>query len=242
MIPKIIHQTWKSKDIPHHLRGFQESWLHHHPAWEYRFWDDAANEALIAEHYPEFLDHSCRATPTILRVDLVRLAYLHRHGGVYADLDYEVIRPLDDLLDTPRAIVGRERGGIGSVMRGHDYVINALMASPPGHPLWLEVMHGMVRAYRPQRVLESHTRYVIRMAIAILDDRVESHLKGDGDVIVLPSDALYPSIPTQRITDDRRREAVARGAYGIHYYENSWRSPLARLVNHGRAAVQRCFR
>ena len=169
------------------------------------------------------------------------MAYLHRHGGVYADLDYEVMRPLDDLLATAHAIVGRERGGIGSAMRGRDYIINALMASPPGHPLWLEAMHGMLRAHRPRRALEGHTRYVIRMAIAILDGCVERRLTGDGDVILLPSEALYPSIPTQRITDHRRLEAVARGAYGIHHYENSWRSPLARLINQGRAAVQRYF-
>jgi hypothetical protein len=99
----------------------------------------------------------------------------------------------------------------------------------------------MVRAYRPRRVLESHTRYVIRMAIAILDGCVERRLTSDGDVTLLPSEALYPSMPTQRLADHRRREAVAASAYGIHHYENSWRSPLARLVNHGRAAVQQCF-
>ena len=67
MIPRIIHQTWTSRDIPKHLRGYQESWLHKHPDWEYRLWDDAANEALIAEHYPEFLDYYRRATPRIIR-------------------------------------------------------------------------------------------------------------------------------------------------------------------------------
>ena len=238
-IPKIIHQTWKSNVVPRRLRRYQESWRHHHPGWEYRFWDDEANEALIAEHYPEFWDHYRRVTPAILKVDLVRLAYLHRHGGVYADLDYEVIRPLDDLFNTSCAIVGRERGGIGWPIRGRDYVINALMASPPGHPLWLDVMHGMVGAYRPRRPFERHTRYVIRMAIAILDDHVEDHLRGDGDVVVLPYEILYPSIPTQRITEHRQRIAEVLGAYGIHHYDNSWRTPLSRLVNRGRVIVQR---
>jgi len=241
MIPKIIHQTWKSKDIPRHLRRFQQSWLHWHPGWEYRFWDDEANAALIAEHYPSFLEHYNRATPTILRVDLVRLAYLHMYGGVYADLDYEVLRPLDDLLDTRHAIVGRERGGIGEVLRKRAYVINALMGSPPGHPLWLDVMHGMVRAYRPRRGIESQTRYVIRMAIAILDDEVENHIKGEPDVVVLPCETVYPSMPTQRVAEHRRRDAIAHNAYGIHHYENSWRTPLARLVNRGRAFAQRYF-
>lgn len=181
------------------------------------------------------------ATPSILRVDLVRLAYLHRFGGVYADLDYEVIRPLDDLLDTPHAIVGREHHGIGRMVRGRDYIINALMASPPGHPLWLELMHGMVRAYRPRRILERHTSHVIRMAIAILDDHAESRVRSHGDVVILPPDALYPSAPTERIAEHRRRDAAAQGSYGIHHYDNSWRTLLARLINGGRAIVQRCF-
>ena len=93
------------------------------------------NDRLIAEHYPLFLPYFRSATPAILRVDLVRLAYLHRFGGVYADLDYEALRPLDGLLDTEHAILGREHDGIGQSMRGRDFVINALMASPPQHPL-----------------------------------------------------------------------------------------------------------
>ena len=241
MIPKIIHQTWKSADVPPHLRGFQASWRHYHPRWEYRLWDDAANEALIAKHYPEFLTYFRQATPSILRIDLVRLAYLHRLGGVYADLDYEVVRPLDDLLDTPHAIVGREQHGIGMALRGRDYIINALMASPPGHPLWLEVMHGMVRAYRPRRILERHTSHVIRMAIAILDDHAESRFRSHGDVVILPPEAFYPSTPTERIPDHRRRDAAAKGSYGIHHYENSWRTPLDRLINRGRGLIQSCY-
>jgi hypothetical protein len=127
-------------------------------------------------------------------------------------------------------------------LRGRDYIINALMASPPGHPLWLEVMHGMVQTYRPRRILERHTSHVIRMAIAVLDDHVESRLRSHDDVVILPPDALYPSTPTERITDHRRRDAAAKGSYGIHHYENSWRTPLDRLINRGRAIIQSCYR
>ena len=241
MIPRIIHQTWKSRDIPKHLRGYQESWLHKHPDWEYRLWDDAANEALIAEHYPEFLDYYRRATPRILGVDMVRLAYLHRYGGIYADLDYESLRPLDDLLNTTQVIVGRERNGIGIVLRKNDYVINALMGSPPGHPLWPEVMRAMVQNYRPQRTFERHTVYVIRMAVEILDHCVENRTQQSSDVIILPPDTLYASAPTERLGHRRNRHAIARGSYGIHHYDNSWRSPLARMANHGRVFLQRLF-
>ena len=242
MIPRILHQTWKTGDVPPRLREFHDSWRKHHPSWELRLWTDADNESLIAEHLPEFVTYFRTATPAILRVDLVRLAYLHRFGGVYADLDYEAIRPLDVLLSTNHAILGREHDGIGQVMRGRDFIINALIASPPAHPLWLEVMRAMVAAYRPRRMLETHTGHVIRMAIAILDGRASHRAHTHGDVTVLPHQDLYPSAPTERVAAHRRQDGVACGAFGIHHYDNSWRTPLDRLVNRGRAVIQRVAR
>lgn len=140
------------------------------------------NDRLIAEHYPQFLPYFRSATPAILRVDLVRLAYLHRFGGVYADLDYEVLRPLDGLLNT-------------------------------GH--------------------------VIRMAIAIVDDCAEQRSQTHGDVTILPHELVYPSAPTLRVAERRRRDGDACGAFGVHHYANSWRTPLDRLINLGRAVIQR---
>lgn len=242
MIPRILHQTWKSADVPPHLRDMRSSWRRHHPNWEFRLWTDADNDRLIAEHYPQFLPYCRSATPTILRVDLVRLAYLHRFGGVYADLDYEVLRPLDGLLDTECAVVAHEHQGIGQVMRGRDFIINAMMASPPGHPLWLDVMHDMVHRYRPRRMLERHTTHVIRMAIAILDDNAERRLATHGDVTILPHEAIYPAVPTDRLAAHRRSDGIAHAAYGIHHYDNSWRTPLDRLANSGRAVIQRFWR
>lgn len=242
MVPRILHQTWKSTDVPARLRVLQRTWRAHHPEWEHRLWTDADNERLIAEHCPEFLPYVRGAMPPILRVDLARLAYLHVYGGVYADLDYELLRPIDCLLDTRHAVVAREHGGIGRVMRGRDFIINALMASPPGHPLWLDVMHGMVRAYRPRQLLERKTQHVIRMAIAVLDDCVERRLAAQGDVTVLPHEAIYPAVPTDRLADHRRSDGVALAAFGIHHYENSWRTPMDRLVNTARAVTQRVWR
>lgn len=242
MIPRILHQTWKNADVPPRLHEFRDSWRRHHPSWEFRFWTDAENELLIAEHFPEFVGYFRSATPAILRVDLVRLAYLHRFGGVYADLDYEALRPLDGLLQTDHVILGREHDGVGQVMRGSDFIINALIASPPAHPLWLEVMRAMVTAYRPRHMLETHTGHVIRMAIAILDACASRRATTHGDVTVLPYRDLYPSAPTERVAAHRRLDGFACSAFGIHHYDNSWRTPLDRLVNRGRAIIQRVAR
>lgn len=40
-VPKIIHQTWKSKDVPEQWRAAQASCRDLHPDYEYRLWTDA---------------------------------------------------------------------------------------------------------------------------------------------------------------------------------------------------------
>ena len=240
MIPSILHQTWLSGEIPQTLRGYQDGWRRHHPAWVFRLWSDEANASLLADHYPAFLPYYQTVLPWILKVDLVRLAHLHRFGGVYADLDYEPLRPFDPLLNTDHVVVARENRGIGQILRGQDYIINALIAAPAGHPLLLKVMQAMVCSHRPRRWFEPHTAYVIRMAIELLDHQVEMRLISHDDVTVLPYALLYPAMPTERLASRRRRQAESLNAYGVHHYNNSWRSPLARFVNGGRAIIQCC--
>ncbi|MBK8094044.1 MAG: hypothetical protein IPK32_19260 [Verrucomicrobiaceae bacterium] len=90
-------------------------------------------------------------------------------------------------------------------MRGRDFIINALIAPPPDHPLWLELMSRMVSDYRPRRCLEFHATYVIRMAIAKLDAAVEAYSLDHDDITVLSHEAFYASPPAERLPENRRR-------------------------------------
>lgn len=173
MIPRIIHQTWDRAEMPRDLREFQHSWRAHHPGWEYRLWSDADNLDLIRQHYPEFIEHYTTLTPNILKVDFIRVAYMHQHGGIYSDLDVEVLKPFDPLLEGSNIMSGREFNGIGQRMRGSDFICNALLASPAGHPVWLEIMHLMVSRYRVKKRLQSYSDYVIEMAMRVLSEKLE---------------------------------------------------------------------
>merc|ERR1719253_552338 len=94
-IPKIIHQSYKSlAELPAAWQHVPGAWRETHPDYEYRFWSDAANRALIEEHYPWFLS-TYDAYPTgIQRADAARYFAVHHHGGVYADMD---IVPVSDM-------------------------------------------------------------------------------------------------------------------------------------------------
>jgi len=51
MIPKIIHQTWKDRDIPEKWRRWQQSWKIYHPDWEYRLWTHEDIDQFVWRHY-----------------------------------------------------------------------------------------------------------------------------------------------------------------------------------------------
>ncbi len=51
MIPKITHQTWKTRDIPARFQDASASWLALYPDWEYRLWTDDDLEKVVAKKF-----------------------------------------------------------------------------------------------------------------------------------------------------------------------------------------------
>lgn len=51
-VPKILHQTWKTKDLPDKWKQAQRSCIDLHPDYEYRFWtdDDALQLIKVIDH------------------------------------------------------------------------------------------------------------------------------------------------------------------------------------------------
>jgi mannosyltransferase OCH1-like enzyme len=66
-IPRILHQTWKTREVPERFRGYVASWRRHHPDWEYRLWTDADNDDFIRTRYPDFLGTFRASTSTSSR-------------------------------------------------------------------------------------------------------------------------------------------------------------------------------
>ena len=66
--------------------------------WTYSLWSDRANDWIVEKFYPTFWKTYAQYPKNIFKVDAARLAYLHRYGGVYADLDYEALSSFGPLL------------------------------------------------------------------------------------------------------------------------------------------------
>ena len=99
-IPKIIHQTWKTKEIPKELVFCVESWSRLNPGWEYKLWTDVEMDSFVKKEFPEIYSTYVEYPAGIFRADLFRLLVVYKMGGVYVDLDMECIKSLDYLIKT----------------------------------------------------------------------------------------------------------------------------------------------
>jgi mannosyltransferase OCH1-like enzyme len=134
VIPRIFHRIWLGAGVvPEEFVRYGKSWRRHHPAWEMREWtEESLPEGMRPEAYE--LDRN-----TAERADLIRYEILLRHGGVYVDMDFECLRPVEELLEDADLVVGYvSRETLG----------NAIIAVTPGHP----AMDRAVREARPAAV------------------------------------------------------------------------------------------
>ncbi len=97
-IPKIIHYCWLSNDpVPNELRQYMATWEKYMPDYEYVKWDfsrfDINSSIWVKEAF--------EAKKYAFAADYIRLYALYTMGGIYLDMDVEIVRPFDDLLEYP---------------------------------------------------------------------------------------------------------------------------------------------
>ena len=98
MIPKILHFTWKSEQLPRQMQIYYDAWRRLHPGWDVRLWTDESMRSFVAEAYPDFLATYDAYPKMIQRADAFRYLVLGKLGGIYADLDVEPYQAVDPLL------------------------------------------------------------------------------------------------------------------------------------------------
>lgn len=97
-IPKKIIQTYKKKDlIPTNIiKNITDKNLD----WEYNFYDDEECVNFLYEEFgKEYVDKFYSFKKGAHKSDLFRICWLYVNGGVYIDIDTEIIIKLDDIID-----------------------------------------------------------------------------------------------------------------------------------------------
>lgn len=138
LIPKIIHQTYKTEVIPESWRPGQQACVDLHPDYQYILWTDEMSRDFIAEKYPWFLQTWDDYPYPIQRADAIRYFALAHYGGIYIDLDDGCLRRLDPLLTAPAFLRVTQPTGIS----------NDVMGAVQGHPFFVKAIENLQRYSR----------------------------------------------------------------------------------------------
>ena len=136
VIPKLIHHTWITEDIPSKWLYSYNECKQKYPDYEFQLWTDTKSIEFIAKEYPEFLKTFDGYEHAIQRADAIRYFILYEHGGIYMDLDIGCADiSLDNLLTYEAVIPQTKPFGYS----------NDMLASKPKHRFFKKLVEQLPR-------------------------------------------------------------------------------------------------
>ena len=214
IIPKIIHQIWIGGPLPDVFKKYMKTWQDMHPDWEYILWDDEKVKELFPLYNQKFYDAS---EGMGVKSDLLKWEIIYRFGGVYADVDFECLRPLDQLHYTYDFYTAFQPLDAFFVQLGA-----ALYAGYPGHPILKHCIETIKDDWHhqgaPKKSGPVHFSKSF-MATAGKNGRKD---------IAFPAFYFYPLGSSERVL--KYDEWIKNGAYAIHHWAKSWMPMKSRRL------------
>lgn len=109
-IPKVIYQTFKTKDIPWLTKWYIRRFMKKNAEYVYEFYDDQRIDDFFKESFDARTYQAYRKLQIgAAKADFFRYAILYKKGGVYLDLDSNILVSLDKYLkEDDSAVITRE--------------------------------------------------------------------------------------------------------------------------------------
>ena len=136
-IPKIVHATWKSREVINYESVFYKNCLGSiatlSPDWDIQISDDADVEAYLNDNLDK-TDYDLLSTKHIIeKIDVWRLIKIYREGGLYVDMDRLCNTPLNSIVKENTRLVL-------PTCADHDFSHDFMM-SAPGNPIFSETLY-----------------------------------------------------------------------------------------------------
>jgi hypothetical protein len=222
MIPKIIHQTYRDHDALPEIYALCERQITAlHPEYEYKFWTDDDMYTFMRSEFPTYWSKFAALPRVIMQIDMFRYFLMYKYGGVYADLDYYVLRPLDGLLVDKEIILPVNNEGLDGTPLS---IGTSILASRPGHPFWRILMNSLFTIDRSAADFDSDSNVDMSefgTGAAFVHSMWSTYASEDKS-IYLPCKAMFHPPSKQSLMYLERLRA--QGVYGMHWCSGLWRN------------------
>lgn len=225
MIPKIIHYCWFGKGpFPKKVQECIASWHKFLPDYEIKEWNEENFD--ISQSCP-FVREAYEKGKYAFVSDYVRLYALLEEGGIYMDVDVEVLRPFDLSIFVQPLNFSLEEGGL---------IAGEFMAAEPGQKFletMLEVYHRMrfIREDGSLNMAVNNTYLQEELAKLGYEKRPQRQLLSASNIELWPCDYFQcRSLVTGKVT-------LTENSYCIHWHTILWSSWQTKLFNFLRIKV-----
>lgn len=208
-IPKLVMQTWKTTTVPKEWQVGQESVQRILSDWTYVYMTDEDNSNFVHFYFPEH-EAAFNALPyNIQRADVIRYMWLYVHGGLYLDMDYQLLADPTPMWEALQASV--------FVLHSPNvqYVLtNSLILAKPNCTIFLSLISKALYRTLPFYYVGKHIQVMFSTGPMVFHETV---VHSDEAFVVLPRGLFFP-------TDNRA--AYARPLVG-----QSWNAYDSFMLN-----------
>jgi mannosyltransferase OCH1-like enzyme len=151
-----IIQTWKTKIIPLHYQKYVNKVKTMNPTWNYMFFDDDDIIEFMKTTTSEYYETFCNLRGKIQQIDFFRYVAIYYYGGIYLDLDIDLVCSFDDL-ELEKCIFPIEVKNAGDELLKSQFVPlvgNYAFYSPKGHPFLKKIIDNIVTQRIPNTIIE----------------------------------------------------------------------------------------
>lgn len=224
-IPKIIHYCWfGGNPLPELAHKCIASWRKFLPDYEIKEW----NEHNFDVYQAPYISEAYRLKKYAHVSDYARFWILYHYGGIYFDIDVEVIRPMDDIL-AKGSYAGFECLE-GSPIDNPNGVVNPGLgiAAPAKHP-FIENMLDFYNHHHFVRWNGKNSGNITHKVTKFLDYDHKEML--DGGIMKVSGLFIYPIeyfCPLNYYTGEMQ---ITENTRTIHHYMASWVNRKNRWKN-----------
>lgn len=212
MIPKLVHYCWfGNKKMPDLNLACIETWEKYLADYDFIRWDERnspLDNPYVAYHY--------KRKNWAFVSDFVRLYAIYNYGGIYMDVDFEIIKPLE-AVRMSKCFLGEEEPG---------RITNGICGGEKGHIFFKNAMQLMLKRHMQRLPFMTSPEICMHVYAELM-----KHGNAD-DIVVYPENVFYPYNPFSK--NPRKRvflaSSISDETLAIHHWAYSWKQPLIKRI------------
>ena len=155
-IPKVIYQTWTTKDLPPKMAECVDRLKKSNPDFKYELYDNSGCREFIKNEFDkDVLDAYDNLIPGAFKADLWRYCVLYKRGGFYVDIKFQCEPGFSFDPKQPNFYV-REYNHKGTGLYDH-IVYTGVIGSRPNNPIFMKCIRQIVENVKNKYYGPEHT-------------------------------------------------------------------------------------